>query len=60
MVLFRTRHAAELTKDGTTHVRIDYKNSGIGSSSCGPALMEQYRLREKEICFRFAMQINRT
>ena len=60
MVLFRTRHAAELTKDGTTHVRIDYKNSGIGSGSCGPALMEQYRLREKEICFRFAMQINRT
>ncbi len=55
--LFRTRHAAELVKDGTTHVRIDYKNSGIGSNSCGPALMEQYRLSEKKIHFRFTMKL---
>lgn len=54
--LYRTRHAAELVKDGITHVRIDYKGSGIGSNSCGPALIEQYRLSEKDIRFRFIMK----
>ena len=52
--LFKKRHAADLEKDGVTHVRIDYKQSGIGSGSCGPFLAEQYLLSEKEIrfCFR--------
>ena len=30
-------------------MRIDYMNSGIGSASCGPELIEKYRLNEKEI-----------
>lgn len=59
MELFATRHAAELQKDGSTHVRIDYKNSGIGSNSCGPVLAEKYRLSEKEICFRFTMKLTK-
>ncbi len=45
------------TKDGTTRVRIDYKNSGIGSNSCGPVLLEQYRLGKKELCFQFQMKL---
>ena len=53
--LFKKRHAAELSKDGFTHVRIDYKESGIGSNSCGPFLAETYRLSEKEIHFAFRM-----
>ena len=56
MTLFKTAHAAQLTKDGMTHVRIDYKDSGIGSGSCGPALLEQYRLDEKEFTFHFTMK----
>ena len=54
--LFVTNHAAELVKDGLTHVRIDYKNSGIGSNSCGPTLMEQYQLKEKDISFKFVIK----
>lgn len=53
--LERAEHTDELTADGRTHVRIDYKVSGIGSNSCGPQLMEQYRLKEKQIRFRFTM-----
>lgn len=53
--LFAKRHAAELEKDGVTHVRIDYKHSGVGSGSCGPLLAEQYRLSEKQIQFSFRM-----
>lgn len=41
----------ELISDGKTHLRIDYKVSGIGSASCGPALADQYRLSEKQIVF---------
>ena len=53
--LFRAEHTDELVKDGKTHLRIDYKVSGIGSNSCGPELEKQYRIDEKEICFRFSI-----
>ena len=36
-------------------MRVDYKVSGIGSNSCGPALMEQYRMTEKQIAFGFVI-----
>ena len=40
-----------------THVRVDYKDSGVGSGSCGPLLMEKYRLSEKAFRFCFTMGI---
>ena len=51
--LTKAEHTDELVADGNTHVRIDYKVSGLGSNSCGPSLEKQYRLDEKEISFRF-------
>ncbi len=48
-------HTDELIKDGCTHLRIDYKVSGLGSNSCGPQLEEKYRLSEKDISFSFTM-----
>lgn len=51
--LTNARHIDELEKSGDTIVRIDYKNSGIGSASCGPGLLEKYRLMEKGIEFEF-------
>lgn len=51
----RAEHTDELVSDGKTHVRVDYKVSGIGSNSCGPALMEQYRLSEKQISFGYVI-----
>ena len=47
--LARAMHIDELKKSGFTTVRIDYKNSGIGSNSCGPMLEPMYRLAEKKI-----------
>lgn len=49
--LTQAAHASELKPDGYVHVRVDYRNSGIGSNSCGPELLEQYRLSEKSIEF---------
>lgn len=47
------RHHYELEKSGYSVVCIDYKQSGIGSASCGPFLLEQYQLKEKEFEFEF-------
>lgn len=53
--LDRAEHMDELIGDGKTHLRLDYKVSGIGSNSCGPELQPQYRLSEKELVFHIAV-----
>ena len=50
-------HTDELEKSDGTHVKIDYKSSGIGSASCGPALDDKYKLSEKDIHFAFTISI---
>jgi len=47
--LMKAMHIDELVKENDTIIRIDYKNSGIGSFSCGPEMLEKYRLDEKKI-----------
>ena len=54
--LTKAEHTDELAADGKTHLRIDYKVSGLGSHSCGPSLEKAYRLDEKYISFRFALR----
>ena len=54
--LLKAEHTDELVADGKTHLRIDYKVSGIGSHSCGPSLERRYRLEEKDIDFRFSLR----
>ena len=49
MTLMRAMHTDEIKKENGTIVRIDYKDSGIGSNSCGPTLLEKYQLNEKKI-----------
>nr|WP_284703640.1 glycoside hydrolase family 2 TIM barrel-domain containing protein [Clostridium swellfunianum] len=48
-------HPFELRKRKETIVNIDYKMSGVGSNSCGPELLEKYRL--DEIKFEFKLRI---
>ena len=54
--LLKAEHTDELIPDGKTHLRIDYKVSGLGSNSCGPDLEEEYRLSEKKIHFSFTVR----
>jgi len=49
--LDKAKHSHELVKRDETIVYIDYKNNGIGSNSCGPALRKMYRFDEKEFTF---------
>ncbi|HYE83417.1 MAG TPA: glycoside hydrolase family 2 TIM barrel-domain containing protein [Clostridia bacterium] len=44
-------HPFELKKRKETTINIDYKMSGVGSNSCGPELLKEYRLDEKEFGF---------
>lgn len=42
--LYETKHSFELKKENRFYVNLDYKNSGLGSGSCGPERMEQYQV----------------
>lgn len=47
------KHGYELHEEDATYIRIDYKNSGIGSASCGPQAQDKYLMLEKNIDFSF-------
>lgn len=51
--LTEKKHAYELQKCGETVFCLDYKMSGVGSNSCGPQLLPQYRLAEEHFNFTF-------
>lgn len=44
-------HPHELTRRDETIVHLDYMMSGLGSNSCGPELLPQYRLTQTNIDF---------
>ena len=49
--LSQKSHNYELEKSGYSIMSIDYKQSGVGSTSCGPYLLEKYQLNEKSFDF---------
>ena len=53
--LTETEHDYELVANRETTVIVDYKNSGIGSNSCGPVLAQEHRLSDKSFDFKFRM-----
>lgn len=52
--LSKKAHNFELEKSDNVNVRLDYKVSGVGSASCGPALLEQYRSDDETVAFKFS------
>lgn len=54
--LTAAQHTYELAKRKETVVHLDYKMSGVGSNSCGPELLEQYRFDEKEFGFELSIR----
>ena len=61
--LTKAAHAADLKEsgalapDGSIVCRIDYKDSGIGSASCGPNLATKYRLTPGKVDFSFSIKL---
>ena len=50
------RHHWELEAAKETYVYLDYKQAGIGSNSCGPELVEEYRFDEPAFTFSFRVK----
>ena len=53
--LTKTAHDYELVPLKETVVHIDYRQGGIGSASCGPALHPRWQLKDKAIDFSFRL-----
>ncbi len=51
-------HDYEIEPCGGTVLCVDYKMSGVGSNSCGPMLIQKYRLEEEKFSFRFTLDPN--
>ncbi len=47
------RHQFDLSSDDKTYLRIDYRVSGTGSGSCGPAVHNEHRLNDREFSYAF-------
>lgn len=55
--LDKKQHAFELQPSGTTELLLCYKNRGVGSGSCGPALSERYCVTDKVIDYSFTLKL---
>jgi beta-galactosidase len=53
--LFLAKHTCDLEPRAETIVRIDYKNGGIGSGSCGPYTEQPYTVHDKDIRYAFSI-----
>ena len=51
-----TAYNWELVPNGDTTLIIDYRNSAVGSNSCGPRLRKKVQICEKEISFSFRLR----
>ncbi len=56
--LTQTRHNYELPRSDRVYLHVDYAMSGVGSNSCGPELLEQYRIREQAMDWHFEITLN--
>ena len=52
-MLTAATHTDKLVPNGFTNLRIDYRVSGTGSASCGPAIPHEHTVREKNIAYSF-------
>ncbi|MDR1399339.1 MAG: DUF4981 domain-containing protein [Treponema sp.] len=50
-------HNFELSASGYTVLCLDYAQSGVGSNSCGPGLLEKYRFNEQRFSFVLNLKI---
>lgn len=58
--LTNTNHNFALNEEDFTYLIIDYKQSGIGSNSCGPDLPKEYRFNEEEFSYNFYLKFLKT
>ncbi len=55
--LYQAKHTDEIGESDGIYLHIDYKQSGLGSNSCGPKISPEFSLSEKHIDFTVTMHI---
>ena len=55
-MLTAAAHNFELKKCDEVELCLDYKNSGIGSNSCGPRLLEKYQVNDEKLSMTFTLE----
>jgi hypothetical protein len=53
--LDKARHTYELPRREDITLSLDLAQNGLGTASCGPGVLEQYKLKPEE--FAFAVQL---
>lgn len=54
--LTQAKHTYELIRRETITLNLDYKQSGLGSASCGPGRLEKYQLKPEETHYRVRLR----
>ncbi len=57
--LTKAMHTNEIVDEEAVFIRIDYKDSGVGSASCGAPLQEKYKLKNETVDFSFFIGLHR-
>lgn len=53
--LYRAKHTTDLVPRPDIQVNLDYAQRGLGTASCGPDTLEQYRIRPGKFALEFAV-----
>ena len=53
--LYRAKHTTDLAPRPEVHVNLDFAQRGLGTASCGPDTLEQYRIRTGRYAFNFTV-----
>jgi beta-galactosidase/evolved beta-galactosidase subunit alpha len=54
--LDKARHTYELIPRDEITLNLDYRQTGLGTASCGPGPLPQYELQPQEFCFRVCLR----
>ena len=54
--LYAARHTTDLTPRPEVHVNLDYGQRGLGTASCGPDTLPQYRIPAGKYRLAFRIQ----
>ncbi|MCB8946758.1 MAG: DUF4981 domain-containing protein [Ardenticatenaceae bacterium] len=54
--LYQATHTNEVARQEAVILNLDHAQAGLGGASCGPATLEQYRLRPGDYKFSFRLQ----
>lgn len=55
--LFQARHTCDLAPRAEVILNLDHAQRGLGTASCGPDTLSQYRLLQSEYPFAFRLQL---